>query len=95
MKISQSGLIKEFFADNPNRNIQHKESVDWVTAEYSKRTGEFFRDPDRAIRKLAQEGFLIKVSKGVYRYEPDNITNKKLEDFTEQQKNEIKIKRWT
>jgi hypothetical protein len=48
-----------------------------------------FRDPDRAIRKLHQEGFLIKVSKGVYRYDPDFVKNNELEDFTSAQKEEI------
>ncbi|GMV77255.1 MAG: hypothetical protein AMXMBFR79_03900 [Chitinophagaceae bacterium] len=38
-----------------------------------KRIGEVFRDPDRGIRKLAQQGQLIKVGKGIYRYDPDFI----------------------
>ncbi len=89
-KISQSELIKEFYINNPNRDIEHQEAVDWLTFEYTKRTGEVFRDPDRGIRKLSQEGFLIKKSKGVYRYEPLSVTKKELEDFTEAQKQIIK-----
>ena len=50
---------------------------------------EVFRDPDRAIRKLAQQGKLIKVRKGVYKYDPDLITNPELEDFTPAQRKQI------
>ena len=90
--ISQMELVKEFFINNPLRDIPHQESVDWVVAEYNNRTGKVFRDPDRAIRKLFQQGFLIKVDKGVYRYDPKYVKNRHLEDFTEQQKNQIKQK---
>lgn len=76
----------EFFTKNPKRNIKHPEIVDWVTEEWKKRTGEVFRDPDRGIRKLSQQGLLQKISKGVYRYDPDFIVNRKLEDFTPSQK---------
>ena len=79
----------EFFKANPGRDIQHPEIVDWVTVEYKKRTGEVFRDPDRQIRKLHQKGFLIKIAKGIYRYDSDFIEVRELEDFTEKQKNEI------
>ncbi len=71
------------------RPIEHPEVVDWLTKEYQERTGKNFRDPDRTIRKLAQEGKLIKVAKGVYKYDPDFITNPKLEDFTLAQKEQI------
>lgn len=87
--ITQKELLIEFFKNNPNRNIEHPEVVDWVTQEYKKRTGLVFRDPDRGIRKLHQSGFLIKVKKGVYRYEPELEQYKELEDFTEKQKSEI------
>lgn len=85
-EITQNELIIEYFKNNPKRNIHHPEIVDWVTKEYNKRTGKTFRDPDRQIRKLAQSGFLIKISKGIYKYDPDYVVNRKLEDFTEAQK---------
>lgn len=88
-KITQAELIMEFFTNNPKRDIPHPEVVDWLTTEWEKRTGGVFRDPDRGIRKLAQEGKLIKVSKGVYKYDPDFVINRNLEDFTVAQKAEI------
>ncbi len=88
-QISQLDLIKEYFVNNPLRDISHPEVVDWVVAEYKKRTGKVFRDPDRGIRSLSQKGFLIKIAKGVYRYDPEYAHNKTLEDFTYAQKKEI------
>ncbi|GAB4403968.1 MAG: hypothetical protein Fur0028_16440 [Bacteroidales bacterium] len=76
----------EFFKKNPKRNIKHPEIVDWVSEEWKKRTGNVFRDPDRQIRHLYQIGLLQKISKGIYRYDPDYIINRELEDFTPSQK---------
>ena len=89
VKFTQESLIIEFFKNNPNRPIKHPEVVDWAVSEYEKRTGEKFRDPDRAIRKLAQNGFLIKISKGIYQYDPNKVNLRKLADFSALQKKEI------
>lgn len=88
-ETSQSDLVMEYFKKHSKREIKHPEIVDWVVAEYKKRTGQVFRDPDRAIRKLAQQGQLIKISKGVYKYDPDFVNNRELEEFTISQKDEI------
>lgn len=45
-----------------------------------------FRDPDRSIRQLSQKGFLIKIGKGIYKYDPNFERNIELEDFTLAQK---------
>ena len=87
--MSQEDLIFSYFKNRPLRDIPHAEVVDWATAEWEKRTGEKFRDPDRAIRKLHERGLLIKTRKGVYRYDPDAATERELCDFTPQQKEEI------
>jgi hypothetical protein len=79
----------EYFQKHPNRDIPHPEIVDWATSELKKRTGEVFRDPDRQIRQLSQKGYLIKVSKGVYRFEPDAVNFRELEEFTPSQKKTI------
>ena len=82
----QKDLIIEFFMANPNRDIKHPEIVDWVVATYKERTGNVFRDPDRAIRQLGQSGFLIKIAKGVYKYDPKKAYKRELKDFTAVQK---------
>ena len=62
--------------------------MDWATAEWQKRTGKIFRDPDRAIRLLHQEGLLIKICTGVYRFDPEGVY-KPQKDFTPDQRREI------
>ena len=90
--LVQESLIVEFFKKNQNRNIKHPEVVDWVVATYKERTGNVFRDPDRAIRKLSQSGFLIKIAKGIYKYDPNKAHKRDLEDFSPAQK-EVILKR--
>jgi len=85
----QQDLIIKFFKKNPNRAIKHPEVVDWVVETYKKRTGNVFRDPDRAIRKLVQSGFLIKIAKGIYKYDPKKAHIKELPDFTPVQREAI------
>jgi len=87
--LSQRDLIFSYFEGNPNRDISHAEVVDWAVAEWKNQTGDVFRDPDRAIRKLHAEGLLVKVSKGVYRYDPEVASKQKLENFTASQKQQI------
>jgi hypothetical protein len=86
---TQLDLLMEFFKNNPNRDIPHPEVVDWATSEWKKCTGTVFRDPDRGIRRLHQDGYLIKVKKGVYRYDPKAVVKRELEDFTAEQKEKI------
>ena len=82
--MTQLDLIMEFFKTHAGRDIAHPEVVDWVTNEWEKRTGKKLRDPDRGIRSLHQRGFLQKIAKGVYRYDPDNVVLRDdLEDFSE------------
>jgi hypothetical protein len=55
-----------------------------------KRLGTVCRDPDRAIRRLHDLGLLIKVAKGVYRFEPDAVAATVLDDFDDQMRLEVK-----
>lgn len=87
--LSQMELIMEFFKKHPNKDIKHPQVVDWVVAEWKKKTGQVLRDPDRGIRKLHQQGKLIKVKKGIYRYNPNLILSPVLEEFTQAQKKQI------
>lgn len=87
--MTQKEFLKKYYIKNPNRDIKTSEIVDWAEREWPKHIDEKIRDPDRQVRSLYQEGFLVKVKKGVYRYDPDAVTNKKLEDFSEKQKKEI------
>lgn len=86
-KITQRDLVLEYFRDHPDEDVEHPQIVDWVVSEYKERTGRVFRDPDRQIRNLYSDGFLVKIKKGVYRYDPQS--KKPLKDFTPKQKEEI------
>lgn len=88
-KITQKAILIRFFSEHPCEDIPTEVVVDWVTAEYKKLTGNIFRDPDRGVRTLYQEGFLIKVRQGVYRHDPSAIQSKSLEEFSEPDKKEI------
>lgn len=88
-KQSQLDLLMEYFKSHPNKDVHHPEIVDWATAEWKSRTRTVFRDPDRGIRKLHQDGFLVKAGKGVYRYEPHAVKKRELEEFTPVQKEAI------
>ncbi len=88
-EISQSDILFEYFQTHPNKDIDHPEVVDWAIKEFKKRTGKIFRDPDRGIRKMHQEGYLIKVKKGTYRYDPKLVNKRELEDFSSELKEQI------
>lgn len=82
-------LIIEYFKNHPKQDLEHGPVVDWVTEEYLKNNPSPPRDPWRAIRKLHQEGKLIKVKKGIYRYDPGYEDKVEIFDFTPEIKEEI------
>lgn len=88
-RVTQKGLIFEYFMARPNQDIPTPEVVDWATEEYLRITGKPLRDPDRMIRSLFEEGKLIKEQIGLYRYDPEAVTDKSEENFTASQKAEI------
>lgn len=89
MDKSISDLIMEYFKAHPKQDLKRGPVVDWVEEQYLMLTGKKPRDPWRAIRKLHQEGKLVKVSKGVYRYDPTYVHEKELFDFPEDVKEVI------
>lgn len=90
-RITIADLIKEYFVARPNKDLSHGPVVDYVEEKYVALYGRERkpRDPWRVIRNLHQQGFLIKVDTGIYRYNPDAVTKRVLENFTPEQKNAI------
>jgi 5-methylcytosine-specific restriction endonuclease McrA len=82
-------LVMEYFCAHPNEDLKHGPVVDWVTKQWLKYHDTPPRDPWRVIRALHQKGVLIKVRRGVYRYDPKAVNERELEDFTPEQKEEI------
>jgi hypothetical protein len=89
MSKSISDLIMEYFKSHPKQDLKHGPVVDWVEEQYVSLTGKKPRDTWRAIRKLHQQGVLIKVSKGIYRYDPESAHTEELFDFPEDVKQAI------
>lgn len=92
MPKSIANLVMEYFQNNPNKDLNLGPIVDWVSAEYLKEHPERKeppRDVWRMVRSLQQEGKLILVSRGIFRYDPTHVINRHLEDFTSAQKAEI------
>jgi 5-methylcytosine-specific restriction endonuclease McrA len=89
VKTTVASLIMKYFKDHPNQDLNHGPVVDWVEEQYLKLYGRKPRDPWRSIRRLYQEGILIKVRKGVYHYNPDAIQRKELYEFPPEVKEEI------
>jgi len=85
-KKSIRDLIVEYFKGHPKENMSHGPVVDWVEVKYKKLYDKKPRDTWRSIRNLHEEGFLIKVKKGVYCYDPDAVKQRELEGFTPEQK---------
>ena len=88
-KVTISSLVREYFQAHPNVDMPHGPVVDFVEERYLEAKGRKPRDTWRTVRGLYQQGFLIKVRKGVYRYDPDAVHTRTLEDFTIEQKRQI------
>ena len=74
-------LVLEFFHDHPNEELEHAPVVDWVTEQRVAMGYNPPRDVWRMVRQLHQEGKLIYVRKGIYKYDPDYEHDVELQDF--------------
>jgi hypothetical protein len=84
-----SELVMEFFRNHPLEEFRHRPIVDWVTSEYLKEHDTPPSDIWRETRKLHEHGILIKVKKGVYKYDPDYVKELEQLDFSPKIKEEI------
>ena len=84
MSKTVSDYIKEFFGKHPNEEVEHGRVVDYVFEHIPKA-----RDPWRSIRKLYQEGWLIKVRKGIYKRIPGYKGHNVLAPFPKEIKDKI------
>lgn len=86
----QAGIALEYFLERPGKLVHHDDVVPWIIGMYQSRMGKACRDPDRAIRKLHDMGLLVKISKGVYCFDPAQVVNNELFDFDESTKTAVK-----
>ena len=64
-------LVIDFFTNHPNIEFEHAPVVDWVTEQRIAMGYNPPRDVWRMVRQLHQDGKLVKVRKGVYKYDPN------------------------
>jgi hypothetical protein len=69
--------------------ISHVQAKSDLEAAYLTVMGKRLEDSDRAIRKLHGDGFLEKVAKGQYMYNPETSGRKDFDEFTQAEKNMI------
>ena len=82
-------LVLEYFKNHPNEELPHGPVVDWVTEQYQAEHGNPPRDPWRSIRQLHQDGKLIKVKMGVYKYDPSFVHEVTLFEFSPREREAI------
>ncbi len=88
-KISQIEFVRSYFLQRPMEVISHAKAKADLEAAYLTIMGKRLEDSDRAIRKLHGDGFLEKVAKGQYMYNPETSGKKEFDEFTQAEKNEI------
>lgn len=88
-KISQIEFVRSYFLQRPMVIISHTQAKMDLETAYLTVMGKRLEDSDRAIRKLHGDGFLEKVAKGQYMYNPDTSGKKDFDEFTQTEKNEI------
>ena len=81
--ISQEDFVRDWFRAHSDRDIPHLESKPLIEQAWLEQTGSRIEDVDRAIRRLAESGELIKVRKGVYRHDSTAVQSRSGGTFTE------------
>ena len=68
---SQLDYIRDYFIANSDKDLDTTKIKGIIEDKYLSETGKRFEDCDRGIRSLYQKGWLIKVRKGCYKYDPN------------------------
>jgi len=87
---SQLDYIRDYFIVNSNKDLETTKIKGIIENKYLSETGKRFEDCDRGIRSLYQKGWLIKVRKGCYKYDPNyKSEDKTSHDFPDKIKKQI------
>ena len=84
-------LILDFFINRPKTEFRHAPIEEWVAEQYIIENEGSSRPQDvrRAVRKLAETGRLIKVGRGIFKYDPDSDHEVDLSEFSDSVKQDI------
>ena len=77
--------------NHPKTEFRHAPVVEWVTTQYiiENESNSPPQDVQRAVRKLAEIGRLIKVRPGIFKYDPDYDHKVDLQEFPDSVKQVI------
>ena len=81
METTIKSLVMEFFMNHPKQEFKHAPVVEWVTAQYLQERGKQPQDVRVAVRDLHRDDVLIKVRRGVYKYDPNYDRDGESKDF--------------
>ena len=87
--MSIRSLIKKFFHMNPDRVVMTEEVSDWVIEQYSRVKGKIPKDVGRGVRELSELGFIQKLSRNKYKYDPEQERDDRPLEFSESMKRAI------
>lgn len=82
-------LVLEYIKAHPNEEFEHAPVVDWVTEKVVKAGYDPPRDVWRIVRNFHEKGVLIKVAKGIFKYDPNHEPETELLEFPEKIKQAI------
>ena len=86
-KPTVKGLVMEYFENHPNQELPHAPVLEWVNPKYEEAHGRQPLDTRTRIRDLYKEGKLVKICKGIYKYDPARVHDvNKLRGFSETMK---------
>lgn len=74
IEVRMEDVVAEYFKARPNKIIPVSVAEGVIREIYKELTGVARRDPARVIRYLAGTGFIQRVKKGYYLYDPENTT---------------------
>lgn len=76
VKVIQAELVRSFFVAH-ERPVSCAEAADALLEEYQRLTGRSHFYVGSIIRRLHREGFLIRIKRGVYQYNPYYIISRR------------------
>ena len=72
-KVTANDIVENFFMERSDKEIDVADAEEKIKKMYFEATGKELRDPVRCIRKLSDEGILLRVRRGVYKYNGNHV----------------------
>lgn len=73
-KVTANDIVENFFMERSNKEIDVADAEEKIKKMYFEATGKELRDPVRCIRGLSDAGILLRVRRGVYKYNGHRVS---------------------